>query len=192
MKKQRFWTVAAAFILSSIVALPAQAVMFRMLDAPALGRAASTNGSMAFKGKVTKIEQTTEGQSITFLVQDGLKGKAKTGESITLQFLDQRFNRNMRLAGGIPPPSVGLNSEGVFFTTTRALDGKSFLIGGDQGQYFIGREGGKEVVYNRIGNANFYSAQQMANPLMKKIVQGMHERNSGAITYDDFKKLINQ
>lgn len=193
MKKQRFWTVAGlAFILSSMVITPAQAVMFRMLDAPALGRLAATNGSMAFKGKVTKIEQTADGQSVTFLIQDALKGKAKTGESVTLQFPNQKFNQNMRIANGFPPPTVGLNTEGVFFTTTRGIDGRSFLIGGDQGQYFIGHEGGREVVYNRLGNANFYSAQQMNNPLMKKIVQGMHERNSGTIPYDDFKRAINQ
>lgn len=194
MKKQRLWVASGLFVLfSSLLALPSHAVMFRMLDAPQLGKAANTNGSMAFKGKVTKIEQVADGQAITFQIQDALKGKIKTGDTVTLTFPDPKFNRNLRLADGFPPPQrLGVSSEGVFFTTTRALDNKSFLIGGLQGQFFIAQQGGHSVVYNSIGNANLFSSQQMANPFMKKVVQKMREDNSGAVNYEDFKKLINQ
>ncbi len=171
----------------------AHAVMFRMLGAKDLGRAAATNGSMAFKGKVLKVEQTTDSQKITFQVQDVIKGNLKAGDVITLQFPDPKFNNNMRLSMGIPPPqSLVPGVETVLFTTTRMLDGKTLLIGGDQGQYYLSNEGGKAGVYNSLGNSNFFSEQEMGNPLMKKVVQGMQERNSGTIPYEDFKKLINQ
>lgn len=169
------------------------AVMFRMMDGQMLGKAASSRGSMAFKGKVLKVEQGAESISVTFQVQDALKGKAKTGEVITLQFPNMTFNNNMRLSMGIPPPqNISPGAEGVWFTTTRAIDGKTLLIAGEQGEYYLSKEGGKTTLYNRLGNANFFTERQVSNPLMQKVVKGMQERNSGTITYEDFKKLINE
>lgn len=194
MKKKASIKVALTAFLLIFLALPsAHAVLFRMLDGRALGKAASTNGSMAFKAKVLRVEQSGDSLAITFQVQDALKGKVKTGDVITQRFPNPKFSNNLRISDASFTPQVEPNAEGVFFVTTRALDGKAFLIGGDQGQYYLAKEGGKSVVYNRLGNANFFSnPQSSSNSLVKKVVQGMQERNSGAITYEDFKQLINQ
>lgn len=183
-------TLAFIFILATVSS--SQAVLFRMLDAKSLGRAASTSGSMAFKGKVLKIEETAGSRNVTLQVQDVIKGNAKAGEVITLQFPNLKFSNNMRLSMGIPPPEhLEVGAETVLFTTTR-LDGKTLLIGGEQGQYYLSNEGGKTGVYNALGNSNFFSGRELNNSLMKKVMQGMQERNSGTIPYEDFKKLINQ
>lgn len=182
-----------SFFLFFVTFSTAHAVMFRMMDGPLLGKAASTPGSMAFKGKVLKVEQGSESVSVTFQIQDALKGKIKGGEVMTLQFPDMKFNNNLRLSMGIPPPqNIAVGAEGVWFTTKRALDGKTLLIAGEQGEYYLSKEGGKTTLYNSLGNANFFTDRQANNPLMQKVVQGMQERKSGTITYEDFKKLINE
>ncbi len=196
MKRKQFVRLFfASFLLFFMNLSNLHAVMFRMLDGKTLGRAASSNGSMAFKAKVLKVNPSQDTLSVTFQIEDAIKGNIKTGDVITLHFPDFRFNGNMRLSMGIAPPHFSTDSVGtstVLFTTTRMLDGKTLLIGGEQGQYYISNEGGKPTLYNSLGNANFLSAQEVATPFGQKMVQGMRERNSGTIPYEDFKKLINQ
>ncbi|GEM_PF-3392459 len=192
MKNKKIWVALGLGLMMLIGLSSAHAVMFRMLGGKELSQAADSSGSMAFKGKVTKIEQKQEGQAITFHIQDALRGKINNGEVLTLEFPNPKYNNNLRLSMGIPPPqNLSVGAETVLFVTTNVA-GKTFLIGGDQGQYYISNEGGKQTVYNRLGNANFFSEKEMAQPLMQKVVQGMRERNSGSIPYNDFKKLLNQ
>ncbi len=196
MKRKQFVRLFfVSFLLFFMNLSNLHAVMFRMLGGKELGRAASTNGSMAFKAKVLKVNSSADTLSVTFQIEDPIKGNIKTGDVITLHFPDLRFNSNMRLSMGIAAPHFSVDSVGtstVLFTTTRMVDGKTLLIGGEQGQYYISNEEGKPTLYNSFGNANFLSKEQVATPLGQKMVQGMQEIKSGTIPYEDFKKLINQ
>ena len=190
MKRYLFLALLASLTFSS----PLYATRFRMLDAKGLGVAASQYGAMGFKGKILKIENVEGDRRITILVQDVLRGDIKEGQTIVLNFPGPSAPNQLSYVKTfkIPlPSSLNVGDTTVLFVS-RNMFGKNFLIGGEQGQFFVTQQNGKEYIYNRFNNQNIFSTNASKSPLMKQVMGDMYERNSGTISITDFKKLMNE
>lgn len=190
--------VVLTFMFSFLGFSTAHAVMFKMLGAKDLGKASGTSGSMAIKGTVLKILKDEQKSLliVTFKVEEWLRGGregSKNGDEITLNFAIPTLKNNFRsYLMQIPPPLLNEGMQTVLFVT-KNFAGNYSLIGGEQGQMFVTKSAGKEYIYNNLGNVNLIpNSNQSSNKLIQKIVGDMQQRGEGTISYDDFKKLINQ
>ncbi len=195
MKRNNRFVCAMMFFLFVCVfsAGNVRAASYRVVDLQTLGSISNTPDTIAFWGKVLKVNDLPNSKEYVFEVKEGLRGDLKAGQTINLKFADSSKHStnaySMRDFG--TPPLIYPGYEVVVFATPNSKK-EYFIVGGPgQGIFYVKYYNGEPGFYNSMGNQNFVSTSS-DNQYMKTALTQMKEKNTGAVVgWSTFKALLN-
>lgn len=170
-----------------------KAASYRIVDLQTLGNISNTPDTIAFWGKVLKVNDLPNAKEYVFEVKEALRGDLKPGQNIPLKFADSSKHSTSAYSvrDFATPPLIYPGYEVVIFATPNSKK-EYFIIGGPgQGIFYVKYYNGEPGFYNSMGNQNFISTNS-ENQYMKTAVTQMKEKNTGAVIgWSTFKALLN-